>query len=133
MALTVGSNVFNATLEQVCEMAELAGLRFELCPHFWGEVDYESTYPMRSTRNYFMWQDRQTGGGGCRLVWTYTMNEPEWGNPEIEPYTKGVVWVSRHAGYPQADMTEMVAELFAEMGCTYALPKVRNPHIYGNV
>ncbi len=62
-----------------------------------------------------MWQDRATGGGGCRIVWQ-----------------SGIAWVSRHSGYAHADITESVSELFRELGCPEMDDGMwmKNPHIY---
>jgi hypothetical protein len=66
-------------------------------------------------RNCRFWQDRATGGGGCRIA-----------------YKDEYVWVSRHSGYPQADITEEVAEFFVMYGAEMAdgMFSIANPYIY---
>mgnify|MGYP001488233130 CR=1 FL=1 len=99
MALTVSSFVFYCALDVAEQIAKLAGLRSV------------------GTRDYLCWEDRQTGGGGCRIVWC-----------------AGVAWISRHSGYAWADMTEEVAYFFQEVfGCkSYDDPgQYLNPNIYG--
>lgn len=99
MALTAYSAVFECTREQAEEVALMAGLRHE---------DLNTRYDL--------WEDRATGGGGCRIVWK-----------------AGVAWISRHSGYPAADITEEVRFFFQEvMKCkpsTYS--QSYNPNIYG--
>jgi hypothetical protein len=100
MALTVSSYVFACERAIAEEIAKLAGLRHE---DFCHEYDY--------------WEDRQTGGGGCRIVWA-----------------GGVAWITRHSGYAWADMTEKVAFFFEhEYHCKpYDDPHMwHNPNIYG--
>lgn len=111
---TMNSMVFKATREQVVLMAEVCGLRHEIT----SEKDErgEGLYPSyQGGRDMFdMWQDSQTGGGGCRLVWRHD-----------------IVWVSRHSGYAYADITEEVCDLFCDMGCQPYQGEERNPHTYG--
>jgi len=90
MALTMHSMVFKATLEQVQSMADVCGLR----------TPYGHSYSEHDGAGHYLWEDPQTGGGGCRLVWK-----------------DGVVWVSRHSGYAYADITGEVCDLFRDMGC----------------
>jgi len=100
--LTRSANVFVCTEEQAAEIAELANLRCE--------TDLTGS-------RYSLWQDRATGGGGCRIVWSH-----------------GVAWVSRHSGYPQADITEEVCFWFEKVLCCkpYHDPGQNlNPNIYG--
>lgn len=100
MALTVSSRVFRCTIEQATFVAECANLRDE----YIGNAAYK------------LWQDRQTYGGGCRIVWK-----------------KGVAWVSRHSGYAWADITDDVCHFFAEIGCepiTGMEVWRKNPHMY---
>ena len=101
MALTVSSHVFRCSRKQALFVAECANLRYEVTstPRDGEDVAYPLYYGGRQA--YDMWQDRQTGGGGCRIVWKHD-----------------VAWVSRHSGYPQADITDDVCEFFAEIGCS---------------
>jgi hypothetical protein len=113
--LTTGSNVFAATREQVLLMAEWSGLRHLVTTVAEERALYPEMYPEYSGRGYDLFEDRQTGGGACRLVWS-----------------DGVVWVSRHSGYAQADITEEVAFLFRDMGCKeleYGMWR-QNRHMY---
>jgi hypothetical protein len=68
------------------------------------------------TAGYAMWQDYQTAGGGCRIVWK-----------------DGYAFVSRHSGYAWADCTEEVRYFLLEQGAkeTTKAPG-RNPHVYGD-
>lgn len=93
--LTIGSLCFYALLEQALFIAECANLRLIECP-------YNSPYCNNYTSSalYHRWEDRATGGGGCRITWY-----------------RGIAWVSCHSGYPAADITQEVAELFAEIEC----------------
>ena len=99
--MTTGSMIYRATLEQAAQVAEYAGLR-KVTSADWDEVraarDANKSYPERGT--FHRWEDAALGGGACRLVWK-----------------SSVVWVSRHAGYPQADLTEEACFFFEEMGC----------------
>lgn len=134
MMLTVGNDIFAVTLEQCIDMADVANLRCEIVP-YWFETDDMPMLDSAShqTKKYFMWQDGQTGGGGCRLVFLANIVE-KFGRTSIPLGTRGIVWVSRHSGYPEADVTELVGDLFVEMGCKQASTMgVRNPNIYGEV
>lgn len=87
--LTVGSNVFFCPKEVAREVAEdYANLRLEVDGGYLG-------------RDYFMWQDRATGGGGGRVVWM-----------------DGICWVSRHSGYAYADITQELCEFLVDLGAT---------------
>jgi len=100
MALTVSSYVFKCTREQAEEVAGLASLRHS--PYITG---------------YELWEDAQTGGGGCRIVWC-----------------QGIAWISRHSGYPQADKTEEVAFWFESVLLCRPFDdpgQHLNPSIYG--
>ena len=116
---TRGSMIYNATREQVIFVAECANLRHEMTSvrtESWSNdaKDYAKHFPSYSGRKYDMWQDYQTGGGGCRMVWT-----------------SGVVWISRHSGYAWADITDEVAEVFEELGCKEtSVGWHDNPHMY---
>jgi hypothetical protein len=106
--------IFRATREQAALMAEACGLRHEIT-----SVRPDDEFKMfpnyQGGRDPFdMWQDSQTGGGGCRLVWRH-----------------GIVWVSRHSGYAYADITQEVCDLFHDMGCKPYNGEERNPHTYG--
>ena len=48
---------------------------------------------------YWAWEDRATGGGGCRITWH-----------------EGLCWISAHSGYAWADITGEVSELFSSAG-----------------
>ena len=103
MGATVHSTIFSATREQVAEMADVCRLRHE---HTSRQEDRLGCgrRPDYTGQEYDMWQDSQTGGGGCRLVWM-----------------DGIVWVSCHSGYSYADITEEVCDLFRDyMGCVPA-------------
>lgn len=67
--------------------------------------------------SYYYWEDKATAGGGCRIT-----------------FCKGIAWVSRHSGYPHADITGEVCALFKEIGCelvTRSVIAYSNPEIYG--
>jgi hypothetical protein len=72
--------------------------------------------PRAESGNYYMWQDRQTGGGGCRITWY-----------------RGIAWISSHSGYPHADFTREMSELFSEIckPCELSSIKYSNPLSYG--
>ncbi len=146
MTLTHGSNVFNCTFEQAKLVADCAGLIYVLGDRYpflmkmrdWTEkhpypghisLEWENAMEHEEQRiknemlvprehaDYSMWYDRQTGGGGARIV-----------------FDRGVAWVSCHSGYPWADITEEVAELFREIGCQEldnAMVWRSNPYTYG--
>jgi hypothetical protein len=68
---------------------------------------------------YWAWEDRATGGGGCRITWK-----------------EGICWISAHSGYAYADITGEVSELFLSSGKAieldeYALGYPPNPRSYG--
>lgn len=99
--LTMCSMVYKCDLPKVALIASWAGLRQEL-----GQKKYDP---------YHFWQDLQTSGGGCRLVWK-----------------SGFVWVSRHSGYAWADITEEVCLFLEEQGAKkVSQVPAPNPHIYG--
>lgn len=113
MALTVGSMVIRATWEQCNFIAECANLTLYIFDRkelekrsaswdaFLDEMQALREHNRRAEDgNYWMWADAQTFGGGCRIT-----------------FYRGIVWISAHYGYPQADITRDVAELFAELGC----------------
>lgn len=110
-----GSYVFRATLSQVREVADCAELRCEVALPNSEEKTAAgySVYP--ESGRYFMWQDRQTGGGGCRIVWC-----------------NDVAWISTHSGYAWADFSGDVADLLMMAGATLAeeVGWRANPHIY---
>jgi hypothetical protein len=81
MSICRNAGVFAASLEEARFLAECGDLR-----------EY-SDYPC------WMWQDSQTGGGGCRVVWH-----------------RGLMWVSYHAGYPGACFSDEMVELALQMG-----------------
>ncbi len=111
--LTTSSNVYRCTRVQAREAAEdWLGLR-QLVTSSRSEW-LERSSCLLSHKAYDMWEDRQTGGGGCRIVWK-----------------DGVAWVSRHSGYPWADVTAEAREVFEFLGCENAEASHRNPHIYG--
>jgi len=152
MGFTRGSRIFECTKEQAQFVANCAGLRhvfgdkseFYNLYHQWleknphpGRGNHEEEWRDRSNAEesrikklignvpesdygdaHDLWEDYQTGGGGCRIVWC-----------------QGIVWISRHSGYEWADITESVAETFAEIGCKTPDPSRNwwrfNPHIYG--
>jgi hypothetical protein len=92
--LTVDSGVFECSLETVAFIAECANLVCECSsvPEVLrGRHGYNSSFTL--------FEDYQTGGGGCRIVWA-----------------DGFAWVSRHSGYAWADITQEVRELFREQG-----------------
>ena len=101
MTLTVSSNVFRCSIEEATFVAECANLRDEYI----------------ADDKYKLWQDRQTGGGGCRIVWC-----------------RDIAWVSRHSGYAYADITWEVCEFFTEIGCEPIADGLSawrcNPHMY---
>jgi len=104
MALTMHSMVFKATLEQVELMAEVCRLR----------VPYGHAVSEFDPASHHLWEDGQTSGGGCRLVWK-----------------DGIVWVSCHSGYSYADITKEVCDLFRDMGCEMVSDvRHRSPKIY---
>jgi len=115
MGLTRGAYFFRVDRETTEFMAECANLRHLLTSQP-PEVPFApGPQYMGGPRPYDLWEDRMTGGGGCRMVWC-----------------NGVVWITRHSGYAQADITHDVAELFREKGCEdldggYSR---KNPHIY---
>ena len=90
--LTVSTGIYRCSRELAAEIADCANLR-----------------QVTSADSYDLWQDRQTGGGGCRIVWR-----------------GGLAWVSRHAGYPWADVTDVVKDLFRESGAK-EVSYVQNP------
>ena len=100
MSLTAFSSVFICTRQQAEEVAQMANLRHD--PYI---------------KDYDLWEDKATGGGGCRIVWKCN-----------------VAWISRHSGYPQADITEEVKFFFQEvLHCNpyeYDCHHL-NPNIYG--
>jgi len=116
MALTTGSNIFRADRETTRFVAECASLRHLITsvriigPHNGYPDWYGGANP------HDLWEDGATGGGGCRLVWR-----------------GDVVWISRHSGYPQANITGDVAQIFRELGCDELDAGIwqKNPHIYG--
>ena len=81
--LTTGSFIFFCEREIAREVAE----------------DYANLRLIPYTNGYDQWEDRATGGGGCRLTWVH-----------------GVTWISRHGGYPQADITAEVSEFLERLG-----------------
>lgn len=87
--LTTSSNIFRASRELAALIADCANLRHEVT----------SVRAEQGWCEYDLWQDKQTGGGGCRIVWC-----------------AGVAWVSRHSGYAWADITQEVSEMFVEAG-----------------
>lgn len=101
---TVSSNVFQCTLEQAQEVAKEAGLGIP--------YGHNAKY-----QRYHLWEDRQTGGGGCRIVWR-----------------DDIAWVSRHSGYAWADMTEEVCFYFEDVLHCKPLDSYtnmrKNPNIY---
>lgn len=104
MALCNYSTVYRCTKSTAADVAAMANLRL---------LDYTE-----ESMGYTQWEDRATGGGGCRIVWA-----------------QGVAWVSRHSGYPAADITEEVCFFFEEvLHCQpYNDPGQRlNPNIYGH-
>lgn len=119
--LTVSSRVFECDRNMAAFAAECANLRHLLTTNP-QDRSIDSLYPSYrgGQRAYDLWEDSQTSGGGCRLVWS-----------------GGIVWISRHSGYAYADVTGEVAEVLAEMGAKpldsdqgdYALWH-NNPHIY---
>lgn len=94
--LTVGSFTIRATREQAAFVAACANLAHEISSHPTDKGEFASW----NGGGFDLWQDSQLSGGACRIVWR-----------------KGIAWISRHSGYAYADITEEVAELFAELGC----------------
>lgn len=127
--LTTGSIAFVCSIAQVLNVIETAGLKCYLAPH-WYCVTQSGKYIQDSGKGrYFMWQDKATGGGGCRVVFVLKVNvlgTEDFANDRLI----GVAWISRHSGYPQADITEEVGELFEMIGCIPYGGEKRNPHIY---
>lgn len=115
--LTRSSGVFHANRELVAQMADAAGLKLYVCDAKLTPEHYEvcGQRSMIEHSGYAMWMDRETYGGGCRLVWK-----------------DNTVWVSSHAGYPHADITEEVCDLFRSAGCKEEAIDflARNPYIY---
>lgn len=113
--LTTDSNIFECTLEQAEFIAECAGLRLKITSRL--EVKKENPRVSYNCGIYEYWEDRQTCGGGCRIV-----------------FCNNIAWISRHSGYAYADITEEVAQLFLEIGCKSLENKYweLNPYIYGD-
>jgi hypothetical protein len=115
MALTIHSGVFRCPLSLAKEIAEYAGLDVSVAPY-----DVKTLHGSHDV--YWLWEDRQTGGGGCRICWN-----------------EGIAWVSCHSGYPAADITDEVKELFRLKDAEEATwtdsdwfdPFGAQPHIYG--
>lgn len=133
--LTKDGGILTCTWEQVKLVAECANLRCYDVP-FWyvGELDKHAQ--SLGTSRHFMWQDRQTGGGACRLVFVPVKRHarPKYERKPgfLQPQDVGTVWISNHSGYAYADITADVQELFLEMGCTRAamMGWIDNPHMY---
>jgi hypothetical protein len=125
MVLTVNSMCFESTLDDARLIAECDGLTLTIVPYYWDQSQYPNwLLPLFDLPHYFhsgdrdgyyLWQDRQTGGGGCRICWY-----------------KGIAWISSHSGYAWADTTHEVQELFLDMGCKPLGDWVNwsNPFIY---
>jgi len=151
--LTTDSSIIYCTFEQAEFVAECAGLRYlqgdntkfnelerEWLRKNWWELSEKDKnqrdFPEHNLElyrkelkktmrvavnheiNFSEWEDRATGGGGARICWC-----------------SGVAWITRHSGYPQANITQEVAELFAEIGCKpvpdfYEYNRL-NPIVYG--
>jgi len=115
---TVSSNVLRCSFEIAEQVAKEAG--FSLASATWEyHKAHGFSFSFVDTSKHFLWQDRQLGGGACRIVWR-----------------DGIVWVSRHSGYAQADLTEEVIFFLEVYGAT-PVPRggntvPRNPHIYGD-
>ena len=109
---TTGSNVFKCTLEQAEFVAECAGLKHKNT----SRIDCRKDDFSMSIALFELWEDKQTSGGGCRIV-----------------FCNNIVWISRHSGYDWADITEEVKELFVELKCENLDDKwgFYNPLIYG--
>lgn len=105
---------YYATLEQAQFVAECGALRMILAP--WLYLQEHDLAGRVYQADYYAWEDRATGGGGGRVTWY-----------------RGIVWVSCHSGYPQADITKELCELFEELGCKEVAPELAysNPRIYG--
>jgi hypothetical protein len=127
MALTTGSMVYYCSLQLAMDIADIANLREEISLKPYGA-------------DYYMWQDKATGGGGARLVWTprltYRIQEMKVelhrGLTSHHPEERGILWVSRHSGYAYADMTETICALLEEEGAYPCLTNERTPYVYGD-
>jgi len=120
--LTLCSWAFIATVSEVFKVAEVARLSLYVAP--WLYVKAHPEKYLESSRNgeYFMFQDSQTGGGGCRVVFSIIDKR------DTDP--KGLAWISRHGGYPEADITTEVSQLFDMQGCRPYTGPSQNPHLY---
>jgi hypothetical protein len=111
--LTTSSNVFRCTRAEAREVAqEWLALRQLVTSSRSEWLERDSS--LLSHKDYDMWEDYATGGGGCRIVWK-----------------DGFAWISRHSGYPQADVTTEAREVFRFLGCDSVQNLRRNPHICG--
>ena len=126
--LTTCSMAFVATLGEVFNIADVAGLKLYIVPHWYAIARPERYWEVSPRHNrYFMFQDSQTGGGGCRIV--FMLTEPL---PVSENYAddlKGLAWITRHSGYPEADITAEVAQLFDMTGCKEYSGTKPNPYL----
>ena len=127
--LTTCSWAFIATLGEVFNVADVARLKLYVAPH-WYIMSYPEKH-LETSRNghFFMFMDIQTGGGGCRIV--FTLTDPLPISENCADNLKGVAWISRHGGYPQADITTEVSQLFDMTGCKPYNGTKRNPYLYG--
>ena len=116
---TVSSNVLRCSFKVAEKVAKEAGLALAVATR---EYKLEHDLFHRGfvdTAKHVLWQDRQLGGGACRIVWR-----------------DGIAWVSRHSGYAYADLTEEAIFFLEAYGATpvtrggTTVP--RNPHIYGD-
>lgn len=99
--LTVDGQCFTCSKEVAARVAGWAGL--------------DMVIGQDERAKYTLWQDYQTGGGGCRIVWKL-----------------GYAFVSRHSGYAWADVTQEVMYFLQEQGAKPTSVAIgRNPHIYG--
>ena len=112
--LTTGSNIFKCTYEQAEFIADCAGLKHKITTRL--SVKKENPNISFNCGIFELWEDKQTSGGGCRIV-----------------FCNNIVWISRHSGYSWADITNDVAELFIELNCENLDSKfsLYNPHVYG--
>jgi len=113
---TVQSNVLRCEREVAARVAKEAGLRLICAP--WPHSVHAS--PRVTTQKYWAWEDWALGGGACRITWQ-----------------DGVVWVSRHSGYAQADLTEEAIFFLEHYGAVPITGDAqygawhKNPRIYG--
>ena len=127
--LTTCSWAFIATLGEVFNIADVARLKLCVAPLWYTTAYPEKHLETSRSSQFFMFQDSQTSGGGCRIAFALTEPLPLHENNAED--LSGLAWISRHGGHPQADITTEVSQLFDMTGCKPYNGTKRNPYLYG--